>query len=429
MKKIFLILFVSFTSFLFAKDVVKDNIFELIENDKEKAIEDIKSLELKDLYTIKDKKGRFLINHAAFVGSKDVLELLINRMGVNSRDDLGFTPLHDAVIGGKIDIVKFLISKGANPNISDNRGIPPLFFAIKLNNKEIFELLLPITDKDIKDYERKNILHYTVYYKSLEFTKVVIATNKSLINQTDINGRSPLHYAASSGNVQIVKILLESGADPNIKDYSIDYRKTPLDNAANEEVRNIIISYGGKTGSYNYRNSLAFGPVFYRTDFDSPIKYYGLGIEYYVDEMISFYWSFSYGKNDGYDNYRLGGLGFALHNLFTLWQTSYDKKYEKNETWFKVLLGLSSILPEGFYINFYRNDMPFLFYSIFVGLASIDMASSNYDKDFYVSGAIGGRASFIPFDNFRITLFFNLKLTYNTGNGGYEMGASMSYRF
>lgn len=45
--------------------------------------------------------------------------------------------------------------------------------------------------------------------------------NKSFANlQNDIDGWTPLEDAALKGNIQITKLLLSYGADPNLKDYS-----------------------------------------------------------------------------------------------------------------------------------------------------------------------------------------------------------------
>ncbi|HOJ50144.1 MAG TPA: ankyrin repeat domain-containing protein [Spirochaetota bacterium] len=433
MKRVILLLIlVSFLPFfsISGQNESNSDIFNLIRTDRDKAIGYIGNLNKTDILSIKDSKGRGIINHATSLNDISLVQLLLSKgIDINFKDDLGFTALHDAVISSNKDMVLFLLSKGANPNIGDNRGITPLMFAIKNGEEQIFRILLPVTNKYTKDLAEKNVLHYCVYYNRVDMLKVIINDYKLLINQKDNIGRTPLHYAASLGNIEIVKILLENGANPNILDYSNDYRRTALDYTTNEEVRKLITNYGGENGKYSYVNKVAFGPTFYTTDFDSPIYYYGGGFELYLDKSVSLYWTFAYGENSGYKNYKLGGIYFALHNIFTLFKTNYDKEYNEKNFLFKALLVLSAISPEGIYINFYVNDYPFIFYSIYAGFAGLDMASSPYDKDFYVSGAIGGRGGIIPIDDLRITLFFNLRLTYNTGNGGYEMGGGISYKF
>lgn len=46
------------------------------------------------------------------------------------------------------------------------------------------------------------------------------------INKADTLGRTPLHYAAQGGNTEIITLLLNAGADPDIKDVS-NYKHTP----------------------------------------------------------------------------------------------------------------------------------------------------------------------------------------------------------
>lgn len=49
--------------------------------------------------------------------------------------------------------------------------------------------------------------------------KIIVSNNSSVkINEKDINGATPLMWAAYEGNIKIIKILLESGADINASD-------------------------------------------------------------------------------------------------------------------------------------------------------------------------------------------------------------------
>lgn len=54
-----------------------------------------------------------------------------------------------------------------------------------------------------------------------------------------------LHAAVKKGQVQMVKALLEHGADANAIEYSLrDNGKRPLDVASNDEIKALLIEYG-----------------------------------------------------------------------------------------------------------------------------------------------------------------------------------------
>ncbi|KAJ6155150.1 hypothetical protein N7470_005716 [Penicillium chermesinum] len=51
------------------------------------------------------------------------------------------TPLHKAVELGKVDVVRYLVSKGANPSIQDAKGRTALEYARMLNQSEVIQAL------------------------------------------------------------------------------------------------------------------------------------------------------------------------------------------------------------------------------------------------------------------------------------------------
>ncbi|ORM41110.1 Ankyrin-2 [Babesia sp. Xinjiang] len=141
------------------------------------------------------KSGASALHIAAELGALEVCRLLVeNHATVNVYSEYG-TPLTVAVIRGYIDIIEFLLSHGANPDglpdAEDNdedvvkcRFPPPLVFACSTGQEHVFDLLL---------------------------------SAGASVSVCDADGWTPLHCAAESGSVSIVKKLLDRNADCNVK--------------------------------------------------------------------------------------------------------------------------------------------------------------------------------------------------------------------
>ncbi len=70
------------------------------------------------------------------------MELLVyDGADINEEYNGGYTPLFWACIRGHVEIVKYLVDKGANTKIKDASGKTPLDRARKGNCKEIIAIL------------------------------------------------------------------------------------------------------------------------------------------------------------------------------------------------------------------------------------------------------------------------------------------------
>ena len=70
------------------------------------------------------------------------VELLIaHGLDVNSTDQGGWTPLHQAVWAKRKDIAELLLAAGANVNSKDREGRTPLSYALRNNLNDMADLL------------------------------------------------------------------------------------------------------------------------------------------------------------------------------------------------------------------------------------------------------------------------------------------------
>lgn len=119
---------------------------------------------------------------------------------------------------------------GANVNIEDEDGKTPLHFAVRIKENLKFTELLLGENADIKAKDKNGVtpLFDAVIYDNIEAMKTLydLGANYKL---RDISRNTILHYAAASGNVEILKFsLLKLGMDPNAKNNS---KQTPIYNA------------------------------------------------------------------------------------------------------------------------------------------------------------------------------------------------------
>jgi hypothetical protein len=104
---------------------------------------------------------------------------------------LGYTALHKAVIGGHVDIVKYLLENRSNPNIQAKNGDTPLHLACQHGHLEVAKLLIEngaslhivnkdgVTPRQVSEAERQ--LKMMAWIDSLSGSKgsdheVVVAT-------------------------------------------------------------------------------------------------------------------------------------------------------------------------------------------------------------------------------------------------------------
>ncbi|XP_074868506.1 protein phosphatase 1 regulatory subunit 12A isoform X7 [Carettochelys insculpta] len=198
----------------------------------------------------------------------EVLRLLERGADINYANVDGLTALHQACIDDNVDMVKFLVENGANINQPDNEGWIPLHAASSCGYLDIAEYLISQgahvgavnsegdTPLDIAEEEAmEELLQNEVNRQGVdveaarkEEERIMLRDARQWLNSGRINdvrhaksGGTALHVAAAKGYTEVLKLLIQTGYDVNIKDYD---GWTPLHAAAHwgkEEACRILV--------------------------------------------------------------------------------------------------------------------------------------------------------------------------------------------
>lgn len=160
------------------------------------------------------------LSFAARVNSLEVAEKLVNNgADVNKFDQrLASYPILLAITAGHFEMLAFLLSKGAKVDVQDSEDAGPLHLAVKSGNLEIIEKLIQMGAKICcYDKLKRNLLHYACLQDKVEILKRVQELESFDVNGVDEKGLAPLHLASAQGHLNIVKELLNCGAEVKVK--------------------------------------------------------------------------------------------------------------------------------------------------------------------------------------------------------------------
>lgn len=151
--------------------------------------------------------GRLLLYWASKHGYIDLVkEMVQNGAGINGV--IRFkrkSPLHIAAQNGRLEVVEFLVENGAEVNQLCLHGKTPLHYAAEDGRTFTVRYLCSLPDCNV--------------------------------NIRDKDGWTPIYYAAEKGYFNVVKSLMENGADITTRD---EFGKTPKDIAVDFNQKDIL---------------------------------------------------------------------------------------------------------------------------------------------------------------------------------------------
>ncbi|XP_072217990.1 ankyrin repeat and EF-hand domain containing 1a [Leuresthes tenuis] len=158
-------------------------------------------------------------------GDKAQIEKMVN-FGVKNLINLtepqdGTGVLHVAVSANDLDLVSFLLSHGAHPDIQDKRGRTPIMLAAELGNETIVALLAENqANLRLMDAEGKGVLFYCIYpTKRHTHCLQVALKSQADVNNVSAEGIHVFQLMCEKAHVctPLSLIMLDAGADPNAR--------------------------------------------------------------------------------------------------------------------------------------------------------------------------------------------------------------------
>jgi ankyrin repeat protein len=194
--------------------------------------------------------NRSALMRASVTGEIQTVRVLLRRgVAVNQKNAIGMTPLMLAAGAGHIEVIKALLAAGADPNAAGGIAHGPIFSVMTMgmtsSNKhrmEVMDMLMaaggkvnPPRDSPIAP------LVYAIESCDEDMIKVLLA------RAADVNWNrgAPLIAAVTNPHpdVEIVRLLLAAGADPNL----------PKINVGGEE--ETLLSYLDRAVKFSTNNS------------------------------------------------------------------------------------------------------------------------------------------------------------------------------
>ncbi|KAK7440465.1 hypothetical protein VKT23_017105 [Stygiomarasmius scandens] len=139
-------------------------------------------------------------------GNFDVVKLLIDKgADVNALNGtlwLRDTPLNAAARGEHIQVIKLLVQSGAN--------VYPLLYAIRHGELDRVKLLM------LNGASHEWALHAAAEYQMIDFMRFLLDLGAD-VNARDAYGKTLLEDVTRDGEENIIKLLIEKGADVNVE--------------------------------------------------------------------------------------------------------------------------------------------------------------------------------------------------------------------
>ena len=158
---------------------------------------------------------------------------------IETKDDMGRSPLHVSCGSGVLPVVKVLVEAGAEVRVTDNNGDTCLTLAAYLGHTETVRYLVGLREVDVNYKDNGSTALLAAADENHSDVVQLLIDAGADIEAKGGMGRSPLLWSCRSGALHVLKVLVEAGAEVRVTD---DNGDTCL----------ILASYFGRTETVRY---------------------------------------------------------------------------------------------------------------------------------------------------------------------------------
>jgi ankyrin repeat protein len=171
------------------------------------------------IYTLQPVGGWTALMYAARDGAIDAVRALADvRADLDLQDPDGTTALILAIVNARFDTAVALLDKGANPNVADENGMTPLYAAVDMHTlSPLMGRPAPPLRDAIDAIEIARALLRRGANPNAQLRRPIIGRHTAYQGDGSLGeGTTALARAAKSGDAEMIRVLIEGGADARI---------------------------------------------------------------------------------------------------------------------------------------------------------------------------------------------------------------------